>query len=78
MHLLGFKCIVMVAGCWNSVAEDRPTFYDILETLNRISTSAFVTTPFDSFHCVQDDWKREIEDMLTNLKAKENVRIRAT
>ena len=66
--------VTCIAGCWNAVPEERPTFAEILQTLQRIAASPFVQTPFDSLHCVRDDWKREIEDMLANLKAKENVR----
>lgn len=29
--------------------------------------------PKDSFHCLQDDWKHEIQEMFDQLRAKEKV-----
>ena len=33
--------------------------------------------PKDSFHCLQDDWKHEIQEMFDQLRAKEKVRKRS-
>lgn len=52
----------------------RPSFEDILMSLDEIVHSAFTQTPHESFHTLQDVWKIEIEQVLDGLKMKEKVR----
>lgn len=52
----------------------RPSFEDILMSLDEIVHSAFTQTPHESFHTLQDVWKVEIEQVLDGLKMKEKVR----
>jgi len=52
----------------------RPSFEDILASLDAIVHSAFTQTPHESFHTLQDVWKVEIEHVLDGLKMKEKVR----
>lgn len=52
----------------------RPSFKDILMSLDEIVHSAFTQTPHESFHTLQDGWKVEIEQVLDELKMKEKVK----
>lgn len=51
----------------------RPSFKDILNDLKAIERSGFLLTPHDSFHTMQDGWKKEIAEVLEELKQKEYV-----
>lgn len=61
-------------ACWHSDSHMRPSFEDILTSLDEIVHSAFTQTPHESFHTLQDVWKVEIEQVLDGLKMKEKVR----
>lgn len=41
--------------------------------LEDISRSGFTLTPQESFHTMQDGWKKEIADVLHELRLKEKV-----
>lgn len=60
-------------GCWESDPHRRPTFEEILDSLNLILQSSFMQTPHESFHIMQDDWRQEIEEVLLDLRRKEKV-----
>ncbi|XP_019488295.1 PREDICTED: mitogen-activated protein kinase kinase kinase 9 [Hipposideros armiger] len=60
-----------VADCWNPDPHSRPSFTNILDQLTTIEESGFFEMPKDSFHCLQDDWKHEIQEMFDQLRAKE-------
>lgn len=60
--------------CWNPDPHSRPSFTNILDQLTTIEESGFFEMPKDSFHCLQDDWKHEIQEMFDQLRAKEKVR----
>lgn len=59
--------------CWECDPHDRPSFKEILNVLDEISRSAFSQTPHDSFHMLQDSWKKEIAEVLQELRKKEKV-----
>ena len=59
--------------CWHQEPHGRPTFAQILERLEEIASSSFMTTPQDSFHTMQEDWRLEIEQMFDELRSKEKV-----
>lgn len=61
------------ADCWNPDPHSRPSFTNILDQLTTIEESGFFEMPKDSFHCLQDDWKHEIQEMFDQLRAKEKV-----
>ncbi|XP_005095192.1 mitogen-activated protein kinase kinase kinase 11 [Aplysia californica] len=61
----------LMTDCWYQEAHERPTFLEILKRLEEISTSPFVTTPHDSFHTMQEDWRLEIEQMFDELRSRE-------
>lgn len=61
------------AACWESDPHRRPDFPKVLEALDDIARSAFANTPHESFHSMQDDWRREIEEVLLELRRKEKV-----
>lgn len=60
-------------ACWNPVAQSRPGFKEIIESLEEIALSPFVRTPHESFQSMQKDWHSEIEEMFRQLREKENV-----
>lgn len=51
----------------------RPSFEDILISLDDIVHSDFTQASHESFHTMQDVWKVEIEHILDELKIKEKV-----
>lgn len=61
--------------CWHQEPHQRPTFAEILQRLSEIATSPFMTTPQESFHTMQEDWRLEIEEMFNELRLKEKVPI---
>lgn len=60
-------------SCWELEPRDRPSFKQILRDLDVIARSAFTQTPHESFHTMQDGWKKEIAEVLEELRAKEKV-----
>lgn len=65
--------MVTFSDCWHQESHQRPTFAEILRRLDEISTSPFMTTPQESFHTMQEDWRQEIEEMFNELRSKEKV-----
>lgn len=65
---------VFFSDCWNPDPHLRPSFMSILDQLTTIEESGFFEMPKDSFHCLQDDWKHEIQEMFDQLRAKEKVK----
>lgn len=61
----------LMTDCWYQEPHERPTFLEILHRLEEIATSSFVTTPHDSFHTMQEDWRLEIEQMFDELRSRE-------
>ena len=73
MLMAVFTIYYWTTDCWNPEPHQRPTFKDIIHHLEEIACSSFVTTPQDSFHTLQEDWKLEIDDMFEQLRCKEKV-----
>lgn len=63
------------AGCWECDPHTRPSFKDILKQLEVVAQSSFIQTPQESFHTMQNGWKKEIADVLKELRIKEKVRV---
>lgn len=63
----------LMKRCWECDPHDRPSFKEILNVLDEISRSAFSQTPHESFHTLQDGWKKEIAEVLQELRKKEKV-----
>lgn len=61
----------LMERCWESDPHKRPSFDQILESLDQIMYSSFTQTPHESFHIMQDDWRQEIEEVLLELRRKE-------
>lgn len=74
VHSCCLSTHVFHADCWNPDPHSRPPFTNILDQLTTIEESGFFEMPKDSFHCLQDDWKHEIQEMFDQLRAKEKVR----
>jgi hypothetical protein len=62
----------LLESCWNPVAQSRPSFKEIIKTLEEIARSPFVRTPNGSFQSMQRDWQSEIEEMFLKLREKES------
>lgn len=60
-------------GCWEQDPHKRPSFKEILQELEQIAKSGFGETPNESFHLMQDGWKKEINEVLRELRNKEKV-----
>ncbi|XP_037931821.1 mitogen-activated protein kinase kinase kinase [Teleopsis dalmanni] len=61
----------LMKSCWESDPHNRPGFKDILIKLEDIARSGFTLTPQESFHTMQDGWKKEIAEVLHELRLKE-------
>lgn len=61
----------LMEACWSPDPHKRPTFVRILLELDQITKSPFMTTPRESFHTLQEDWKQEIEGMFLELRCRE-------
>ncbi|KAK3093744.1 hypothetical protein FSP39_019606 [Pinctada imbricata] len=61
----------LMEDCWNQESSSRPSFQEILMRLEEIARSPFMTTPQESFHTMQEDWRQEIEAMFDELRSKE-------
>uniref|UniRef100_A0A6I8N0B6 Mitogen-activated protein kinase kinase kinase n=3 Tax=Ornithorhynchus anatinus TaxID=9258 RepID=A0A6I8N0B6_ORNAN len=61
----------LMEDCWKPDPHSRPSFTSILDRLTTIEESGFFEMPKDSFHCLQDDWKHEVQEMFDQLRAKE-------
>ncbi|OCT64828.1 mitogen-activated protein kinase kinase kinase 9 [Xenopus laevis] len=61
----------LMEDCWNPDPHCRPSFTNILFQLTIIEESGFFEMPMESFHSLQEDWKREIQEMFDQLRAKE-------
>ncbi|XP_058821356.1 mitogen-activated protein kinase kinase kinase 11-like isoform X2 [Topomyia yanbarensis] len=57
--------------CWELDPHRRPSFKDIEKDLDIITRSGFAQTPHESFHTMQDGWKKEIAEVLQELRKKE-------
>lgn len=60
-------------GCWEQDPHQRPSFKEILQELDVIACSGFGETPNESFHTMQDGWRKEINEVLFELRKKEKV-----
>ncbi|XP_055841361.1 mitogen-activated protein kinase kinase kinase-like isoform X2 [Episyrphus balteatus] len=61
----------LMKSCWENDPHKRPGFMDILMKLEDIARSGFTQTPQESFHTMQDGWKKEIAEVLYELRMKE-------
>ncbi|UYV82455.1 MAP3K11 [Cordylochernes scorpioides] len=61
----------LMEGCWHTDPHQRPSFPAILRCLEAISRSAFMSTPQESFHTLQEDWREEISAMFQELRCRE-------
>lgn len=67
--------ILTQTGCWASDPHKRPSFKEIQRELDAIARSGFTQTPNESFHTMQDGWKKEIAEVLHELRIKEKVKM---
>lgn len=65
--------MTFLVACWEIDSHKRPQFKSILTDLEEIAASGFMQTPHESFHMMQDCWKKEIAEVLHELRLKEKV-----
>ncbi|KAL7742725.1 hypothetical protein ACLKA6_013066 [Drosophila palustris] len=61
----------LMKSCWESDPHRRPDFKKIIEQLESSACSVFTLTPQESFHQQQELWKKEIAEVLHDLREKE-------
>uniref|UniRef100_A0A6P4EYV0 mitogen-activated protein kinase kinase kinase n=1 Tax=Drosophila rhopaloa TaxID=1041015 RepID=A0A6P4EYV0_DRORH len=61
----------LMKSCWQTDPHKRPGFKEILRQLESIACSKFTLTPQESFHYMQECWKKEIAEVLHDLREKE-------
>ncbi|XP_058117236.1 mitogen-activated protein kinase kinase kinase 11-like [Anopheles coustani] len=61
----------LMKSCWEIDPHRRPSFREIEKDLDIIARSGFAQTPHESFHTMQDGWKKEIAEVLQELRKKE-------
>ncbi|BFG00893.1 mitogen-activated protein kinase kinase kinase [Drosophila madeirensis] len=61
----------LMKSCWQTDPHKRPGFKEILKQLESIARSKFTLTPQESFHYMQECWKKEIAEVLHDLREKE-------
>lgn len=64
----------MPLDCWAQDPHRRPDFASILQQLEALEAQVLREMPRDSFHSMQEGWKREIQGLFDELRAKEKVR----
>lgn len=62
--------------CWAQDPHRRPDFASILQQLEALEAQVLREMPRDSFHSMQEGWKREIQGLFDELRAKEKVGVR--
>ncbi|KAK7813186.1 hypothetical protein U0070_005091 [Myodes glareolus] len=63
----------LMADCWAQDPHRRPDFASILQQLEALEAQVLREMPRDSFHSMQEGWKREIQGLFDELRAKEKV-----
>ncbi|XP_014648642.1 PREDICTED: mitogen-activated protein kinase kinase kinase 11 [Ceratotherium simum simum] len=61
----------LMADCWAQDLHRRPDFASILQQLEALEAQVLREMPRDSFHSMQEGWKREIQGLFDELRAKE-------
>ncbi|XP_068922448.1 mitogen-activated protein kinase kinase kinase 11 isoform X1 [Petaurus breviceps papuanus] len=61
----------LMADCWAQDPHRRPDFSVILQQLSALEAQVLREMPRDSFHSMQDGWKREIQGLFDEIRAKE-------
>uniref|UniRef100_A0A2K6UC42 mitogen-activated protein kinase kinase kinase n=1 Tax=Saimiri boliviensis boliviensis TaxID=39432 RepID=A0A2K6UC42_SAIBB len=61
----------LMADCWAQDPHRRPDFASILQQLEALEAQVLREMPRDSFHSMQEGWKREIQGLFDELRAKE-------
>ncbi|XP_077530298.1 mitogen-activated protein kinase kinase kinase 9-like [Haemaphysalis longicornis] len=61
----------LMQACWSSDPHERPAFSAILLELDKITRSPFMSTPHESFHTLQEDWRHEIAHLFEEVRCRE-------
>ncbi|CAF3923576.1 unnamed protein product, partial [Rotaria sp. Silwood1] len=64
--------------CWQLLPKDRPTFSELYEQINKIieinytnNDLSYMETNDETYSSLQQDWRKEIQDIFEELKTKE-------
>jgi hypothetical protein len=64
--------------CWQILPQDRPTFNQLYEQINTIIETNYqlnnMESNEESYSSLQQDWRKEIQDIFEELKTKEQVK----
>lgn len=74
--LILFPLHAVPSDCWAQDPHRRPDFASILQQLEALEAQVLREMPRDSFHSMQEGWKREIQGLFDELRAKEKVGVR--
>ncbi|XP_055309714.1 mitogen-activated protein kinase kinase kinase-like [Sitodiplosis mosellana] len=61
----------LMKSCWDKDPHKRPSFKDILRELDTVDRSGLSETPNNTFHTMQDGWKKEIAEIVHEMRMKE-------
>ncbi|CAF4578989.1 unnamed protein product [Rotaria sp. Silwood2] len=71
----------LMKDCWQLAPQDRPTFSELCEQINKIIEINYTNNQLnnmepneETYSSLQQDWRKEIEDIFEELKTKEQVR----
>ncbi|CAF3376725.1 unnamed protein product [Rotaria socialis] len=68
----------LMKDCWQPLPQDRPTFTQLYEQINRIIDTNYAPNKInnmepneETYFSLQQDWRKEIQDIFEELKIKE-------
>ncbi|CAF3604797.1 unnamed protein product [Rotaria sp. Silwood1] len=68
----------LMKDCWQLLPKDRPTFSELYEQINKIieinytnNDLSYMETNDETYSSLQQDWRKEIQDIFEELKTKE-------
>jgi hypothetical protein len=80
-HCLSFYENYDVIDCWQILPQDRPTFSQLYDQINNIIETNYANNELnnmepseETYSSLQQDWRKEIQDIFAELKTKEQVK----
>jgi hypothetical protein len=78
--LLFFYEEYYIVDCWQILPQDRPTFSQLYDQINNIIETNYTSNELnnmepseETYSSLQQDWRKEIQDIFEELKTKEQV-----
>ena len=70
-----------IVDCWQILPQDRPTFSQLYDQINNIIETNYTSNELnnmepseETYSSLQQDWRKEIQDIFEELKTKEQVK----